>query len=184
MIAFYWGHRELEGKTIKEISEVGGKSPEDCYVDMVLERMCPLGIFFSQNMDTVREIMKQDYVLTASDGGTYKKGMLKPHPRVYGTFPRKLRLVAIENKWMTLPAAIRSMTSLPAEKFRLKERGKIAKGYAADIAVIDLENFRDTATYLDPHQYATGVKHLLINGIAAIENGNATDLAGGMALRR
>lgn len=184
LIAFAWGKVEYEGKTLKEISEIRGISAADCYVDMVCDSVCPLGIFFSMDMTTVKEIMTRDYIITGSDGGTYMKGMLKPHPRVYGTFPHKLRMVALDNKIMTVQAAIRTMTSLPAEKFGIKSRGKIEKGFFADIAVIDLESFADRATYLDPHQYAVGLRHLLINGVTAIADGKATGAGAGAILRR
>ncbi len=183
LIANYPAKPELEGKTVAEIARIRGKSPADCYVDMVCEPVCPMGIFFAQNMNIVREIMKRDDILTASDGETYAKGVFKPHPRVYGAFPRKLRMVALDSKWMTVQAAIRTMTSLPAEKFHLKSRGKIEEGFFADIAVIDLASFRDVATYLDPHQYAQGVRHLLINGVVAITDGVATGAGGGVALK-
>jgi N-acyl-D-amino-acid deacylase len=184
LIAFYWGKAEFEGKTLKDIADMRGKSPAECYVDMVCEQLCPLGIFFSMDMETVNEIMTRDYVITASDGGTYQKGMLKPHPRVYGAFPRKLRMVALDNKIMSLSAAIRSMTSLPAEKFGIKNRGKIERGFFADIAVIDLANFADRATYVQPHQYAVGIRHLLVNGVVAINDGQATSESGGAAIKR
>ena len=183
LIAFAWGYKQFEGKTLKEIGEMEGKSPSESYVDLVCLQVCPTGVFFSQDMPVVEEIMKQESVITASDGGTFMIGMLKPHPRCYGTFPRKLRQVALDNKWMSIQAAIRTMTSMPAEKFRIKERGKIEKGYFADIAVIDLPNFRDTATYIDPHQYATGVRYLLVNGVSAIADGKAVGRGGGLALK-
>lgn len=183
LVANYPGKPEFEGKTVAEIARIRGKASADCYVDMICEPVCPMGIFFAQNIDTVKEIMKQDYILTASDGETYTKGVFKPHPRVYGAFPRKLRMVALDNQWMTIQAAIRTMTSLPAEKFRMKNRGKIEKGFYADIAVIDLENLRDTATYIDPHQYATGVRHLLVNGVSTIADGRATNESGGAILQ-
>ena len=182
LIAFAWGYKKYEGKTVKEIAEMEGLSPSEAYVELVCMQACPLGVFFAQDMTVVEEIMKQENVLTASDGGTYKIGMLKPHPRSYSTFPQKLRTVALDNKWMSVQAAIRTMTSLPAEKFRIKDRGKIEKGYFADVAVIDLANFRALATYIDPHQYAVGVKYLLVNGITAIADGKATANGGGKSL--
>ncbi len=183
LIAFAWGYKQFEGKTLTEIGEMEGKSPSEAYVDLVCQKVCPTGVFFSQDMPVVEEILKQETVITASDGGTFMIGMLKPHPRCYATYPRKLRMVALDNQWMSVEKAIRTMTSLPAEKFRIKNRGKIEKGYFADVALIDLANFRDTATYLDPHQYATGVKHLLVNGVWGIADGKATGQGGGVALK-
>lgn len=135
LIANYPGNPDLEGKTLAQIARIRGKAAADCYVDMICEPVCPMGIFFSQEINMVEEIMKQEDILTISDGETYAKGVFQPHPRVYGTFPRKLRLVALDNRWMSVSAAVRSMTSMPAEKFGIKNRGKIAKGFFADVAV-------------------------------------------------
>ncbi|MEW6186563.1 MAG: amidohydrolase family protein [Thermodesulfobacteriota bacterium] len=184
LISFYPGHAELEGKTLKEIAEIKGLSPSTCYVEMVCGRICPTGIFFGMDMGQIKEFAAKDYLLTASDGYTVMKGSQRPHPRCYGTFPRKLKEFAIENKILSLPAAIRSMTSLPAEKFRIKNRGRIEKGFQADIAVIDLDNFSDKATYLEPHQYATGVRYLLVNGTIVIADGQASGGGKGFILQR
>lgn len=183
LISWYPGKEELEGKTIRQIADAAKKTA-DCYVEMVTGEKCPMGIFFLMDAEKVKAIMPHNYIITASDGWTVPKDMTKPHPRVYGTFPRKLRTFVIDEKLMDLPAAIRSMTSLPAEKFGLKDRGRIAKGYCADVAVIDLKTIRDHATYLKPHQYSDGVRYLLVKGVLSIENGQATGDRAGAALRR
>jgi N-acyl-D-aspartate/D-glutamate deacylase len=161
-----------------------GKSPGECFADLVCGDEVAMGVFFSQDPEIIRQITPRDYVMTASDGWPVPKGLSRPHPRSYGTFPRKIRKFALEEKALSLRAALRSMTSLPAEKFRLRGRGKIAPGNFADIAVIDLKTIRDKATYLDPHQYAEGVRHLLVNGVVALENGRAREERGGKGLRR
>ncbi|MBW2220054.1 MAG: amidohydrolase family protein, partial [Deltaproteobacteria bacterium] len=100
----------------------------------------------------------------------------------YGTFPKRYRECVINRKEMSVAAAIRTMTSLPAEKFNMKERGKIAKGYYADIAVINLNTFRALSTYKNPSQYSEGIQHLFVNGTQSIENGEATHKRGGRGL--
>lgn len=184
LITMYLGKPSYEGQTIKEIAEREGKSPSGCYVDLVCEGKAPFGVFFSQNMDIVRDLMPHDYIITGSDGWTVPKGLTKPHPRVYGTFPKKLRQFVLQEKRMGLKEAFISMTSLPAKKFNMQGRGRITEGHYADIAVIDLNTITDHATYTNPHQYATGVVHLLVNGVLALENGKATGERGGRALRR
>jgi N-acyl-D-aspartate/D-glutamate deacylase len=184
LIAVFGGRSELEGKTLREISALTGKSPGECFADLVCGDEVAMGVFFSQDPEIIRQITPRDYVMTASDGWPVPKGLSRPHPRSYGTFPRKIRKFALEEKALSLRAALRSMTSLPAEKFRLRGRGKIAPGNFADIAVIDLKTIRDKATYLDPHQYAEGVRHLLVNGVVALENGRAREERGGKGLRR
>lgn len=184
LISMYRRNRQFEGKTLREVAELEGRSPSESYVEMVCDGEAPSGIFFHQDIEVVKEIMPQDYIMTGSDGWTVPKDMTRPHPRTYGTFPRKLKKFVFEEKVQSLIPAIRSMTSLPAEKFKLKDRGRIEKGYYADIAVIDFDQIRDRATYLDPHQYADGVQYLLVNGVLAIEGGKVTGHGGGRGIRR
>jgi len=184
LITTYQQKKSYEGKTINEIAEIENRPPAEAYAAMVCEAPAPMAVFFSQNMEIVRELMPQDYIITASDGWTVPKGVTQPHPRIYGTFPRKLKKYVLEEKLMDLQAAIRSMTSLPAEKYNLKGRGKIAAGYAADIAVFNFDTITDHATYHKPHQYSEGIVHLLVNGKHSIDNGRATGKQGGKAVRR
>jgi len=173
-----------EGKTINEISGIMNKSPSDCFVDMACEDTPPVSIYFNRDMKTVREIMVSDNVITASDGWTVPKDMSVPHPRCYGTFSKKLKQFVFDEKLLSLAGAIRSMTSLPARKFNIKKRGKIKKGYYADMAVINLNTMTDNSTYQKPHQYSDGIEHLLVNGMLSIENGKTTGNRGGRALKR
>ena len=94
-----------------------------------------------------------------------------PHPRSYGTFPRKVGRYAIEDGILPLEAAIRSATGLPAEILGLKSRGVLKPGNFADVVVFDPKTFRDTATFAKPHQYATGVKWVFVNGVAVVADG-------------
>jgi len=184
LISFDPNDETREGKTLEVLAETTGRTPARAYAEMVCEDPPPTGIFFMMKEADVRALMQPDYVMTASDGWTVPKDMTKPHPRCYGTFPKKIREYVLKERIVDLPRAIRSMTSQPAEKFRLKDRGRIEVGYFADIAVIDLKGLNHHASYLDPHQYASGVRHLLVNGVAAIENGQATGERGGRACRR
>ncbi|MBI9082671.1 MAG: D-aminoacylase [Desulfobacterales bacterium] len=184
LITMYDEKEEYEGKTLAEIGEIEGRSAALSFVDMACEDNPPMAVFFFQDMDVVKALMPRDFIITASDGWTNPKNMGKPHPRVYGTFPRKLRRFVMDDKLMALSLAIRSMTSLPAEKFGIAKRGRIAEGYFADIAVLDMDRIGDHATYTDPHRNSTGIDHLLVNGVLSIENGLATGDRSGYALRR
>ena len=137
---------------------------------MVCEDISPWGIFFLTDKEDNKQIASKDYVITASDSWTVKKDVANPHPRFYGSFPKKINEFALKNNIISLQQAIRSMTSLPAEKFGIKNRGKIQEGYFADINVIDLENFTDKATYKNPQQYAEGLEYIFINGNIEFEN--------------
>ena len=183
LITMYPEKEEYEGKTIQQIAEIEGTSPEKSYADMVCEDASPVGVFFGQSMDVVKGIMPRDFILTGSDGWTVPKDMTKPHPRTYGTFPRKLGQFARKEKILEVSAAIRSMTSLPAETFNMKGRGKLREGYFADIAIIDLNSVIDKASFLDPHHYSTGITHLVVNGKLSIENSEFTGDRSGKNLR-
>ena len=184
LISEYRDNREFEGKNLQEIAEIEGREPSELFADMVASERPPLGVFFSQDMNIVSDIMPNSYIMTGSDGWTTFKGILKPHPRCYGTFPRKIRKFVLEKKLQNLTSAVRSMTSLPAEKFNLKGRGRLRSGCFADIAVIDLDRITDRATYLDPHQYAEGIQYLFVNGVLSIDQGKATGVEAGRGLRR
>ncbi len=173
----------LEGKTVLDISELKGRSPADIFVELVIQEPPPMAVFFAQDMAVVKSLMHQDFLITASDGWTVPKDMTQPHPRTYGTFPRKLKQFAMTENCLDLKTALYSMTGLPAEKFHIHKRGRILPGYYADILVIDPAELKDHATYASPHQYAGGISHLFINGIHGIRDGVHTPERGGRALR-
>ncbi|MFC1568409.1 amidohydrolase family protein [Candidatus Margulisiibacteriota bacterium] len=180
----YAANRSFEGKTLAEIAKGQGKSPEEMYAMLACDDDAPMCIFLDQDINIVKALMPYDHMMSASDGTVYADLVGRPHPRSFGAFTRKIRYIVLEQKLMSLPAAIRSMTSLPAEKFKLKGRGRIAVGNYADIAVIDLKNLYDKATYKDPVRYSTGVKYLLVNGVLSIADGKLTGKRGGRTGRR
>jgi len=182
LITMFPENESMEGKTLAHAAEIMNLPPEKAYSQMVSHESAPMGVFFAQNMDVVREIMPHEYVFTASDGWTVPKDMTHPHPRCYGTFPRKLGRFVREEGVMKLQHAIQSMTSRPAEKFGIKNRGSLVEDNFADIAIFDPENIIDRATYEAPHQYATGIEYLFVNGVLSIEKGNATGDRGGTSL--
>jgi N-acyl-D-aspartate/D-glutamate deacylase len=110
-------------------------------------------------------------------------GSSPTHPRSYGTFPRVLRKYSIEMGLMTLEETIRKMTSWPAERMGLLDRGTIDHGMAADIVVFDPERIRDAATYEDSHRYAEGIVHVIVNGLLTVQDGEHTREKAGQVLR-
>jgi N-acyl-D-aspartate/D-glutamate deacylase len=182
-IARYGKNPKWNGKKVSEIAEVEKKEP----IDIVLEIERNGGaqiVNFGMSEDDVRVYMKQPWVATASDGGVQTPGDTVPHPRSYGTFPRKIGYYAIQEKLIPVEAAIRSSTGLPADILKLTDRGYIKPGYYADLVVFDPETFRDTATFEKPHQYAAGVKWVLVNGHPEIKDGKYQDgVLGGQVLR-
>lgn len=163
-ISDYSERREFEGLTLDEIAEKENRNVSDCYTDMVCEKVSPWGIFFLTDEEDIKQIASKGYVITSSDSWTIQKDIAKPHPRFYGSFPKKIRKYVLEDKILSLEKAIYSMTSLPAGKFNLLHRGKIAAGYFADINVIDPDKIKDNATYGNPHQYPDGILYTIING--------------------
>jgi predicted amidohydrolase YtcJ len=128
-------------------------------------------ISFGMCEPDVREVMRSDFVATASDGGAHLPGRGdRPHPRSYGTFPRKIRY-ALDEKVLSLERAIRSCSGWPAEILGLPDRGLIRQSAAADIVVFDPKTFRDAATFDEPTRYAPGVKYLFVNGVPLIAQG-------------
>lgn len=184
LISMYPANDAWEGKTLSAISEETRMPADALFADMACEDPSPMGVFFSMESEDVKAFMQPGYMLTSTDGWTVPKGMTKPHPRCYGAFARKVHDYVFSERVVGLAQAIRSMTSLPAERFGIKGRGIIREGAYADVAMIDLKNYADHATYLDPHQYASGIRHLLVNGRLGIDQGQATGDRGGRALRR
>jgi N-acyl-D-aspartate/D-glutamate deacylase len=161
-----------------------GKTPAQCYVDIVSSDS-PDAYFYEINPDVMRNIIPQDHVFMASDGWTTSQRIpMNAHPRCYDNFTRVLWDYTLKEKRMDIQTAVRKMTALPAEKFGITKRGRIIKDYFADIVVIDLNGLKSHATFENPRQYSSGIKHLLVTGVISIEDGKATGQRAGRGLRR
>ncbi len=171
----------IEGLSLAVLASQRGKEPVDVALDLLDVGGASLVSFNMWERD-IEHIMKKDYNMTTSDGGLVPMGEGKPHPRYYGTFPRKIRRYVLERGVVSLPHAIRSMTSLPATIFGFDNRGLLREGAWADVVVFDLARIRDTATYQDPHQIAEGMVHVVVNGELAIRDGRFTEKLAGVVL--
>ena len=140
-------------------------------------------VSFNMSEDDIAHIMAQEWTMGSSDGGLVPSGEGRPHPRYYGAFPRRIARYARAGGPLTVAAAVRGMTSLPATVFRMRDRGLIAPGRVADLLVVDLDNFSDAATYEDPHALAEGIVHALVGGVFALEDGEHTGALAGEVLR-
>jgi N-acyl-D-amino-acid deacylase len=163
----------LEGKNLAEVAAAMGKPADEAVLELLARRDASL-VSFNMNERDIEHIMRQSYTMTSTDGDLVPIGVGKPHPRAYGAFPRKLARYVRERGTVDLPFAIRSMTGLPASVFGMKDRGALREGAWADIVVFDPEKVRDAATYLEPHQLAVGMVHILVNGELALEGGRFT----------
>lgn len=121
--------------------------------------------------------------MTGSDGSLQIPGSRFSHPRSYGTFPRKIRKYVLEKNVITMEQAIRAATGLPAEMLGLKNRGKLAEGFIADLVIFDPETISDMASYTEPHQYSKGIQYLIINGEIVIKGGEYGGKLAGKTLR-
>ncbi|WP_314590288.1 D-aminoacylase [Paenibacillus terrigena] len=166
-------NRPLEGKHIEEISEIRGQHPVDCVMDLLLEEGGQISIvYFHMSDSDVKEVIRYDKSLIASDSLTCETG--KPHPRLYGSFPRIFAKYVREEKTLTLEQAVRKMTSFPVQRFKLGKRGLIVPGYIADLVVFDPATITDTATYQDPRQYPTGISEVIVRGEPTLSQGRHT----------
>ncbi len=176
------------GMTLTDAARQRGESPGATAVWLIREGRAKTGAFFGGlSEDNLRRIYRQPWVMVGSDASLRAPhGVLgedHPHPRAYGTMPRFFRL-AVDERLMDVTEAIHRMTGLAAEAFGLTERGRIAPGYCADVAVWDAATFTATASYSAPHRLATGMRQVVVNGTVTYDNGLFTGRRNGIILDR
>ena len=180
--------RSLEGKTLHDFVVREGLEPTpESGAALVIETLLrggASGIYHVLDEQDVERIMRHPWTSVASDGRLSKPGEGMPHPRGYGTFPRVLGVYVRERGVLTLPDAVRKMTSLPAATINLEDRGRIAEGLVADLVVFDPATVSDRATFQDPHQYPAGIPLVLVNGRVVVDDGEFTGERAGTVLRR
>lgn len=173
----------IEGRLLSDLAMDRGQDPIDTALDL-FEMGGPSIVSFNMDEDDVRTLMAQPWTMTASDGDLVPWMEGVPHPRSYGTFPRRLGFYTRDEGVTDLPSAVRSMTGLVADVFGVTDRGLIAPGQVADITVFDAAAISDPATFTEPHQLARGVVHVFVNGTAAWRDGSATGERPGRVLRK
>jgi N-acyl-D-aspartate/D-glutamate deacylase len=175
-------NHDCEGKSLAALAVERGTDPADTLFDLMLEEQGDvLMLSFRMCEEDVATILRHPLSMVGSDA-IPSPG--KPHPRFFGTFPRVLRKYVREDKVLTLPEAVRKMSSLPAGKLGLKDRGLIRTGLAADIVVFDAAAVADHSQYSDPWQYATGIDTVLVNGQVTLRQGQYTGVLAGKVLRK
>ncbi len=179
----------LTGKTLAEIAKMRGKSPEETAIDLVVQDGSRVGTaYFMMSEENIKKQIALPYMSFGSDAeslapeGSFLK--YNPHPRAYGNVARLLGKYVREEKIIPLEEAIRKLTSLSAEKLRIKRRGLLKKGYFADIVVFDADKIQDHATFEKPHQYATGMAHVFVNGVQVLQDGEHTGAKAGRFIKR
>ncbi len=180
--------KPLIGKTLAEIARERGVTPEDAAMDLVAEdETRVVAVYFLMSEDEVRRKVALPFMSFGSDGsavsaeGIFLKSSL--HPRGYGNFARVLARYVREEKRVEIEDAIHRMTSHPAAVLGLSDRGSLEEGHFADVVVFDPAKIQDHATYIEPHQYSTGVSQVIVNGVLALENGEPTEARPGRFVR-
>jgi len=186
VVANYRADTTYNGKSIEQINLMkGNKHKKEKEAETIIDIMLHGGagaVFHGMSDDDVKRIMQYPFNMFASDASIREFGTGMPHPRGYGTNARVLAEYVRDQHVISLEEAIRRMTSLPAQKFQLRDRGLLRKGYAADILVFDENKVQDLSTYDHPHAYSTGFKYVLVNGVLTVENDQHTGARAGQAL--
>lgn len=179
-------NKKFQGMPFLEAAESLGMEPVDAILYFTeSDELKTSAFFFGMSEKNMMKILAEPYVMIGSDASLRSlTGQLShdyPHPRAYGTFPRFIRM-AIDKKTVPLQEAVRKITCLPAQQFHLADRGVIAKGMKADIIVFNPETIQDTASYSNPHQFAKGIDHVIVNGVQTLADGNFTGTRAGRFL--
>ncbi|MBX7169427.1 MAG: D-aminoacylase [Pyrinomonadaceae bacterium] len=179
--------KQYVGKTLAEVAKMRGTDPENTVLDLMFEDKSRVDtIYFLMNEDNIKKQIKYPWVSFGSDAasqapeGVFLKS--NPHPRSYGNFARLLGKYVREEKVISLPEAIRRLTSLPATNLELDRRGFLKKGYFADVVIFDPNTIADKATFEKPHQYSVGVRDVFVNGVQMLKDGEHTGKYSGRAL--
>ncbi|HKW79101.1 MAG TPA: amidohydrolase family protein, partial [Candidatus Limnocylindria bacterium] len=180
--------KPLTGKTLAQVARERGGDPRDVAMDLVREDESRVGmIVFIGSQENLRREAGLPWMSFGSDAGSIApEGVFlrsQPHPRTYGTFARVLGHFVRDERAATLEDAIRRMTSFPAANLKLDRRGSLKPGFYADAVAFDPAAIRDHATYERPHQYATGVHHVVVNGTPVLVDGEHTDARPGRVVR-
>lgn len=180
--------KPLTGKRLDEVMKIRGTDAENTILDLIAEDRTRVGVvFFLMSEDNVRKQLKLPWVSFGSDAssmapeGVFLKS--STHPRAYGNFARLLGRYVRDEKLVPLPDAIRRLTSLPAANLGLKDRGTLKAGAFADVVAFDPATIEDKATYEQPHQYAVGMRHVVVNGVPVLRDGEHTGATPGRALK-
>lgn len=171
--------KPLTGKTLAEVAKARGQSPEDAAMDLVAEDGSRVQVvYFLMSEDNIREQLTLPWLSFCSDAGSMApEGVFvksSTHPRAYGNFSRVIGRYVRDEKVLTLQEAVRKLTSLPARNLKIQKRGTLAPGHFADVVVFDPAKIQDHATFEKPHQYSTGMVHVLVNGVQVLKDGEHT----------
>jgi N-acyl-D-amino-acid deacylase len=179
--------RKYTGKTLAEVAAEREQDPRDTIIDLVIEDGSRVGtVYFLMSEENLEKQIRQPWVMFGSDaeapaaeGSTLEGGA---HPRTYGNIARLLGKYVRDEKVIAMEEAIRRLSFLPAQTLGIRERGRLAPGYFADIAIFDPKTIKDNSRFDDPHRYASGVQYVLVNGVPVVSKGEHTGATPGRAV--
>ena len=180
-------NKPFQGKRMSDLIEARGGDPVNVLFDVLLEENGSVPtVFFHHSEPDMQLVMKQPWTSIGSDGSAVSvdgpTGRTHPHPRYYGTFPRVLGRYVRELKVLSLPEAVKKMSSMNADKLGIKDRGRLAEGMWADITIFDANRVSDRATFENPHQYPIGISYVIVNGVVTIESDRHTGALAGRVI--
>jgi N-acyl-D-amino-acid deacylase len=177
----------FQGKRMSELIAARGGHPADVLFDVLIEENGSVPtVFFHHSEADMQLILQQPWTSIGSDGSAVNPegptGRTHPHPRYYGTFPRVLGRYVRELKTITLPDAVKKMTSMNADKIGIRDRGRLKEGLAADVTIFDAARVIDRATFEQPHQFPVGIEYVIVNGQVTIDKGQHTGALAGQVI--
>ena len=180
-------NKPFQGRRMSELIAARGGHPADVLFDVLIEENGSVPtVFFHHSEADMQLILQQPWTSIGSDGSAVNPdgptGRTHPHPRYYGTFPRVLGRYVRELKTITLPDAVKKMTSMNADKIGIKDRGRLKEGLAADVTIFDPARVIDRATFEQPHQFPVGIKYVIVNGVVTIDNEQHTGALAGRVI--
>jgi len=180
--------KKYMGKTLAEVATGRGQDPLDTVIDLVIEDGSRVGtVYFLMSEENLKKQIRQPWVMFGSDADAPaaegKELESAVHPRTYGNVARLLGKYVRDEQVIPMEEAIRRLTLLPAQTLSIRERGRLAPGYFADISIFDPASIKDHSTFKNPHHYSTGIKHVLVNGVPVVSDGKHTEATPGRAIR-
>ncbi len=170
LVTYSEGYEQFENMNLKDIAEDWNKTPYDALFDIVAEDGTKADmVLFMMNEEYVERVLSHPHVMVGIDG--LDKGVGSPHPRAYGTFPRVLGRYVREKGLIRIEEAVRKMTSLPAQRLGINDRGMLREGMYADMVIFDPQKVIDNVTYACPRLKPAGIEHVMVNGVISVENG-------------
>jgi N-acyl-D-aspartate/D-glutamate deacylase len=174
-------NKVCEGQSLQQIAEMRGEEPLESVFDLLLDEECAVAmIMFTMAEDDVRTVMRHPATMIGTDG-IWSHG--KPHPRIYGSYPRILGMYVRQERLLSLEEAVRKMTSFPAQKFGLWKKGIVRQGMDADVIIFDPDTIAERSTFQDPHQYPAGLPYVILNGQVVVDQDRYTGKLAGQVVK-